>query len=142
MGEGFNNQIIGGLTKLIRQAIQSPNFVSGSSGWTVNKDGSAEFNSITIRGKIIIQSSLGGIFVYRSTPAAGNLIFTVTNASGVDPYGNAYSSGVTVIGYEQSSGPNQINFLLANVAALLTQARMYAIYDNAGTYASLILQSG
>lgn len=45
----FSNPIVGGTT-LIRPAIQSPNYGPGSSGWSINKDGSAEFNDITVRG--------------------------------------------------------------------------------------------
>lgn len=45
----FSNPIVGGVT-LIRPAIQSPDYIAGSSGWSINKDGSAEFNDVTIRG--------------------------------------------------------------------------------------------
>lgn len=45
----FANPIVGGNT-LIREAIQSPNYVVGTSGWTINRDGSAEFNDVTVRG--------------------------------------------------------------------------------------------
>lgn len=45
----FSNPIVGGTT-LIRPAIRTPNFVAGSAGWSINKDGSAEFNDVTVRG--------------------------------------------------------------------------------------------
>lgn len=45
----FSNPIVGGTT-LIRPAIHSPDYVEGSTGWSINKDGSAEFNDVTIRG--------------------------------------------------------------------------------------------
>jgi hypothetical protein len=32
---GFRNSILGGIN-LIRKAIQSPNFTSGSTGWQIN----------------------------------------------------------------------------------------------------------
>jgi hypothetical protein len=44
-----DNPIVGG-TVLRRPAIQSPNFVSGVSGWTINADGSAEFTNLKIDG--------------------------------------------------------------------------------------------
>lgn len=47
----FTNPIIGG-TKLIRQAINSPDFQAGVSGWSINKDGTAEFNDAEIRGSL------------------------------------------------------------------------------------------
>lgn len=84
---------------LIREAIQSQNYAAGSAGWTINQDGSAEFNNLTIRGtffgtNFIINSA--GAFFYSAAPALGNLVVSVANAAGIDAYGNAYTSGVTV----------------------------------------------
>lgn len=89
------NPVIGG-TVLRRQAIESPNFVHGVSGWTINQDGSAEFNNLTIRGTFngtdfVINSA--GFFLYSNTPAAGNLVNSVTNFSGTDSFGNHYLTG-------------------------------------------------
>ena len=89
-----------GSTVLRRPAIQSPNFVTTVSGWTINADGSAEFNNLTIRGTFngtdfIINAS--GAFFYSGTPALGNLsaslvpgVSTVT-----DPEGNTAQPGFT-----------------------------------------------
>lgn len=56
----FSNPVVGGTT-LIREAIESPNYVVGTSGWSINRDGSAEFNDVDIRGSLtvtgIIESS-------------------------------------------------------------------------------------
>lgn len=46
----FGNPIVAGNT-LIREAIQSPNFVTTLSGWRIGRDGSAEFNNIIVRGE-------------------------------------------------------------------------------------------
>jgi hypothetical protein len=48
---GFRDPLVGG-TRLIRTAIQSPNFVTGVSGWIVRRDGSAEFLDVIIRGEL------------------------------------------------------------------------------------------
>src|SRR6266540_2524625 len=40
----FTNPIVGG-TALVRPAIKSPNYVPGVSGWSINRDGSAEFGA-------------------------------------------------------------------------------------------------
>lgn len=45
----FTNPIIAGTT-LVRQAIKSPDYVSGVSGWTINRDGSVEFSNAIVRG--------------------------------------------------------------------------------------------
>lgn len=52
----FSNSVVGGIT-LVRPAIRSPNYVLGSTGWTINADGSAEFNNVTVRGSLIIGTS-------------------------------------------------------------------------------------
>ncbi len=90
------NPVVGS-TVLRRPAIQSPNFVTGSSGWTINSDGSAEFNNLVIRGTFdgtdfIISSS--GQFFYSGTPALGNLIASIAPAAGTDSFGNAYEQGI------------------------------------------------
>lgn len=60
---GFANSIIGGAAALIRAAIKSPNYVPSSAGWTINKDGSSEFNNIIARGTVVT-----------GNPAAGHVI--------------------------------------------------------------------
>jgi hypothetical protein len=81
--------------------ILSPNYVAGVSGWEIRKDGSAEFNSLTIRGTFdgtdyVINS--GGAFFYNGTPAAGNLITSIAAMAGTDAFGNAYPQGLKVYG--------------------------------------------
>lgn len=46
---------------LIRDAIRSPNYVAGSAGWSINKDGTAEFASMTMRG--IFRTSTGRVHI-------------------------------------------------------------------------------
>ena len=95
----FSNPVTGGQGALVRPAIKSPNYVAGSSGWTINRDGSAEFNNLTLRGTFngtnyVINSS--GAFFYDGAPAAGNLIASITPAIGTDSHGNPYARGVSV----------------------------------------------
>lgn len=99
---GWGDPVVGGVA-LRRAAIQSPNYVAGSAGWTINQDGSVEFNNGTFRGTVtagtfqgtnfIINSS--GEFFYSSTPAAGNLVASISNNPGTDAFGNAYPAGYT-----------------------------------------------
>lgn len=49
----FRNSILAG-TNLVRPAINSPLFQTGVQGWSINKDGSAEFNDVTIRGSLVV----------------------------------------------------------------------------------------
>lgn len=45
---GFSNPITGGQGALVRPAIKSPNYVPGVSGWSINRDGSAEFADLRL----------------------------------------------------------------------------------------------
>ena len=95
---GFDNPLVGG-TALRLPAIQSPNYVAGSTGWIIKIDGSAEFNNLTVRGQFqgtdfIINSS--GIFLYSGTPANGNLVGSWAPASGTDAYGNTFPQGLSI----------------------------------------------
>lgn len=51
----FKSQIVRGVT-LVREAIQSSNFVTGLTGWSINRDGSAEFQDIVARGDVTVDS--------------------------------------------------------------------------------------
>ena len=90
---GFVNPILGGGGALVRPAIKSPGYVPGVSGWSVNRDGDAEFNDITIREGTTVS---GLALYYDGTPAAGNLILSIAAAAGVDDFGNAYPKGLAV----------------------------------------------
>ena len=77
----FNNPIAGG-DFLVRPAIKSPNFVTGVSGWSINRDGTAEFSQLTARGGLIVTGGneidiidAGGNTVIRISPTLGVSIF-------------------------------------------------------------------
>lgn len=94
------NPVVGG-TVLRRAMIRSPNYVAGVSGWTINQDGSAEFNNLTIRGTFMgtdYEINASGAFFYSGAPAAGNLIASTTTAGGTDSFGNNYLANVSSYG--------------------------------------------
>lgn len=72
----FTDPIIGGQSKLIRSAIQSPNYVPGVSGWTINRDGSYELGpGGSIRGDVLITDPDGSyIHIYDENPGDGTVI--------------------------------------------------------------------
>lgn len=83
---------------LIIAGVHSPNYVPGVSGWTINLDGSAEFNNLSLRGiftgtNYVINTH--GEFFYSGTPALGNLVLSITQSSGTDSFGNHYIDGFT-----------------------------------------------
>jgi len=57
---GFNNPIIGGGGTLVYPSIHSPDYVMGVSGWTINKDGTVEFNNGIFRGQLTAGSITSG----------------------------------------------------------------------------------
>ena len=94
---GFQHDIAGGAGNLVVTSVQSPNYATGSAGWQIRKDGSAEFNNLTIRGTFngtdfILNAA--GFFLYSGTPANGNLAASIAAVSGTDAFGNAYIAGV------------------------------------------------
>lgn len=52
MGDGYSNPVVGAGGDLIRAAIRSLGYKLGLVGWTINQDGTAEFNNVTARGSI------------------------------------------------------------------------------------------
>lgn len=93
------NPIVGG-TVLRYPAIQSPNYVAGSTGWIINEDGTAEFNSLSIHGSIVIGSGSNNviildfarraIFIYDNS---ANLVGSFAPLPGTDSFGNLYQAG-------------------------------------------------
>lgn len=69
--------------------IRSPNWVAGTTGWIIRRDGTAEFNALG--GSFQINNA--GIFFYIPSAGLGNLVASFSNADGTDPYGNGYVGG-------------------------------------------------
>lgn len=90
---GFENSIINNLNALVRSSIKSPNYVTGISGWAINKDGTAQFNQLTL----IVQTSGAAVLIYAGSAGPGTLIGSWASADGIDQYGNAYPSGLNAI---------------------------------------------
>jgi hypothetical protein len=95
---GFTNPVFGGNT-LIRPAIQSPNYSPGVTGWSINRDGSAELNNLTLRGTFVGNDWIlndKGLFFYSGTPALGNMSGSWAQAAGTDAFGNNYPAGLEI----------------------------------------------
>src|SRR6266496_554542 len=106
----FQNSAVGGIT-LVRPAIQSPNYVPGVAGWHVDRDGSAEFNSLTSRGIIVVGPTAGEIDILN---AASQLIIK-ESPTGIDIFNvsgqkilSINQAGITA--YHPSTGAPRIQF--------------------------------
>jgi microcystin-dependent protein len=69
-------------------AIKSPNYETGTTGWLINSDGSAEFGNVTVRGTVASSSIIG------SSIAIGS---TATNSFYVNTSGNIWSGSSSLI---------------------------------------------
>jgi hypothetical protein len=126
---GFADSVLGGAQKLIRKAIQSPNYVAGTTGWTINKDGTVEFNNGTFRGTVTAGTFQGtnfvinsaGAFFYSGTPAAGNLVVAIASTAGTDPYGNGYGVGITLLDTLNPAAHRTLNLLDTDLVWFATQ---------------------
>lgn len=89
--------------------IQSSNYSAGSSGWRIDKTGSAEFNSITVRSGQII-GALGVAYKVQSTLA---LFVQINSGSGISTTNGPY--------YLNGTSPPQYlvysNYMPANATA-------------------------
>lgn len=88
---------------LIFPAIKSPNYVAGSSGWIISRDGSIEVNNATVRGTLIVTDPSGtSIKIYDQVPGAGAVIElnspsnTSTISYGTSP--NSGHDGILILG--------------------------------------------
>lgn len=105
------NPLVGARGTLIRDAIRSRDYVAGSSGWSINADGTAEFNGVTIRGSGVFGdpngerielTDNGEIFIYN---AANQLVASLDDFGllVIDPSNNGFAqialaAGVTILG--------------------------------------------
>lgn len=130
MTEGFSNPLVGGGGSLVYPSIHSPNFVTGIAGWTINKDGSAELNNVTVRGTIIAGHFIGSgegqeVLIYTGAPAANNLLASICSANGTDSHGNHFVAGTAVysatIAMSLSPGAS-LTFFSGSLAAGWTSA--------------------
>lgn len=101
----FQDPILAGAT-LVRDGIQSEGYVAGSVGWRINRDGSAEFNSGTFRGALLVNNPGGTGYVQIAVNQATGVpqIFLVPETvSGVTV------SGASILTQPPSGAPNNGN---------------------------------
>lgn len=99
MTGGFADPVVNAIGELIKQQIRSPNYIPGVSGWTIDKDGSAEFNNLVIRGTFFGTDFIigaNGIFFYSGVPTTGNLLMSWARTAGNDSFGNSYPQGLSI----------------------------------------------
>lgn len=116
----FVDPVANGST-LVRQAIRSPNYVAGVSGWAINRDGSVDFNNGTFRGTLNVGTgSVGGIIITGSGLSSTNYVpgvsgWHIDNAGSVEFNAGTFRGNVLI-----GTSPNQLSIQSGLTAALTT----------------------
>ena len=98
----MNNALIqdGSITNAkIGNVIQSNNYIEGQSGWSINKDGGAQFNSVIVRGHIEANSG-----TFKGTLEAQSFIGDIAVAKRYDSMTLRRNQTVQRNGYYQNRG--------------------------------------
>lgn len=119
----FRNPVVGGTT-LIRPAIHSPNYVSGTSGWSINRDGSAEFADLAVRGTF----STGVPPADRVSIDSGGQPSVKFYTNGLPDPGEIYSYTRTAPGESSAVGLSYV----AGPNTLDSNRRYTFLFDNGG----------
>lgn len=137
----FDNPVTAG-TVLVRESIQSQNFLSGLLGWIIEANGNAEFNNLTIRGtfngtNFVINSN--GAFFYSGIPATGNLIVSIAATSGNDAFGNTYPAGLGI----ENSGQITVTNSIGNITTVIGgSAGQFIGLSTSGVTKDVIIRDG
>ena len=84
----------------MRGSVESYNYVSGESGWSIKSDGNAEFNDVVVRGDLIANNA--GIVKGTEMSTPTNIVtdpdqeITVASAGASSRFGSFTVSGLTV----------------------------------------------
>lgn len=112
---GFGQPLDAG-GNITRDFFRSPNYVAGASGWTVNRDGTAEFQSVVVRGSITADDFRSANYV------PGTSGFDLNANTGVVEF----NSTVTINGGTLNAGTiNGATFNAGSVFANLIQSQNY-----------------
>lgn len=145
-GAGFPDGFAGNQGAMLINELKSQNYVPGTSGWAIFRNGNVEFNNGTFRGTVTGGSFIGpdfeltpaGMFFYNGAPGLGNLIISITPAGTVvDRFGNVVRpKGLTVygpngqqvfIGISATSGSSIVQFPSGAGNELLPSALVSAL---------------
>lgn len=116
----FTDTILGGDDTLIRDKIKSEGFVSGSTGWQVERDGTAEFNDVTSRGEVIVGDEATKYISISNDPQPIIKLGTPSNAeetlpASIDELATSFSSFLFLSSPERNnSGDDASISLIAN----------------------------
>jgi hypothetical protein len=81
-GSNWTSPIAAGDGSLIYPSLKSPNYTTALAGWMISRDGNAEFNSVTVRGSVVV-ADVDGSRVEILANDGGKVRFYPDNTPGV-----------------------------------------------------------
>jgi hypothetical protein len=78
----WSDPVAGNDGSLVFPAIKSPNFVSGSAGWQIARDGTAEFNNVVVRGFFEAISASGANVLITADASSASVEWQPPNFAG------------------------------------------------------------
>lgn len=160
---GFNNPVLGGGGALVRDSAHSPDYAAGVDGWSIDKDGSAEFNDVTVRGVFRLPSAYQarmtdlltnpgfgstGVFVEFGTGEWDRPVFeTFSNSALIQVLMEGYNNNTAVstlrLGHRVYSGPSatgpwtlEVDFNQSN-GACVSNTGIGSVAAQQGAYATV-----
>jgi hypothetical protein len=134
----YSNPIAALSGALSLPSIHSPDYATsgGATGWSINRDGTATFN--TTGGSF--QITANGLFFYVPAAGSGTLIASFANTAGVDQYGNQYDAGFFLNQKQAHLTGDQSDTIMINPNGALGPEILFA--EAGFNFASHIIQFG
>lgn len=145
LGDDATGLIVGGQTASGVPYIQSANFSTGVTGWRIDNNGDAEFNSVVVRGTIYAS---GGEITGDLSIAAGGALTAANNNISMDPTGinikieeNSYGTDIAWV-----DNPTDITNTHAKIFAYTTTPEDSALFFQSlgvgtGNYGFIVMEA-
>lgn len=124
----FKHDLAGGNGNLVATSLKSPNYSPGISGWSINKDGSAEFQSVTLPSDLTGSTVTFGPTAPAS-PKVGDVWYDTGNGLQASQWNGTswvpYLIGTGAIG-SGAVGTGQISFTARDIGGITTSVQATA----------------
>lgn len=129
----FDNPVVAGTT-LVIPAIKSDDYVAGVSGWAIFKDGTAEFNNVTVRGEVVV-SAAANPFTYVRIYDNGSLDLPIIELA--SPIGRTFK----IVAIHQTAMAIFADNLNTNVVEYFVQDRGIALVTQVASNAGVLIDA-
>ncbi|OLE29613.1 MAG: hypothetical protein AUG44_03435 [Actinobacteria bacterium 13_1_20CM_3_71_11] len=131
----FSNSVVGG-NVLVRDAINSPNYVTGLSGWSIMRSGAAEFSDATIRGSLRVNGASNSWASLKTVSGVPELVFHPADVGA-----HVFTEGV-VLGFANPPDGTPSTQIFSPTVDGLDDAKVFVVgKDGAGGVSQVFTQS-